>query len=188
MQNKIVELLKLERGCKKRAKALKIPISITRAMIKWLQSTKDVTNLPGRGRVSIVLMHGEEESLSGQSLSKDHSWRIAEISSILGSESLKKIWCSDKNSPRSSKNKLQQIQLSNWLTGTSIGTGFYGQMKHKKSFLAANPPDGFSTNRDKMYPMHTVKYTAGSLMWACFSDGCPGQLVQKHGIVDSINR
>ncbi len=36
-----------------------------------------------------------------------------------------------KNSPHSSKNKLQQIQLSD-TTGTSNGTGFYGQMKLKK--------------------------------------------------------
>ncbi len=35
-----------------------------------------------------------------------------------------------KNSPRSSKNKLQHIQLSD-TTGTSNGTGFYGQMKLK---------------------------------------------------------
>ncbi len=57
----------------------------------------------------------------------------------------------------------------------------------KKSFLAANPPDGFSTNKDKKYPMSTFKYTAGSLMlWACFSAGGPGRLVQIHGIMGSI--
>ncbi len=36
-----------------------------------------------------------------------------------------------KNSPSSSKNNLQHIQLSD-TTGTSNGTGFYGQMKLKK--------------------------------------------------------
>ncbi len=35
-----------------------------------------------------------------------------------------------KNYPHSSKNKLQHIQLSD-TTGTSNGTGFYGQMKLK---------------------------------------------------------
>ncbi len=39
----------------------------------------------------------------------------------------------------------------------------------------------------KKYPMSMVKYTAGSLMlWACFSAGGPGHLVQMHGIMDSI--
>ncbi len=38
---------------------------------------------------------------------------------------------SRKKSPCSSKNKLQQIQLSD-TTGTSNGTDFYGQMKLKK--------------------------------------------------------
>ncbi len=47
-----------------------------------------------------------------------------------------------------------------------------------------NPPDGFGANRDKKYPMPTVKYTAGSIMLlACFS---AGGLVQMHGIMDSI--
>ncbi len=91
-----------------------------------------------------------------------------------------------KNSPHSSKNKLQQIQLSD-TTGTSNGTGFYCQMKLKKKFLAANPPDEFSTNRDKKVPHVHGKYTAGSLMlWACFSAGGPEHLVQMHGIMDSI--
>jgi len=35
--------------------------------------------------------------------------------------------------------------------------------------LAANPPDGFSANRDKKHPMPPVKY--------CCAGG-PGQLVQ----------
>jgi len=57
----------------------------------------------------------------------------------------------------------------------------------KKSFLAANLPDGFGAHKDKKYPMPTVKYTAGSLMlWAYFSAGHPGHFVQIHGIMYSI--
>ncbi len=61
-------------------------------------------------------------------------------------------------------------------------------MKQKKNrFLIANPPERFSTNRDKMYPMPTVKYTAGCIMlWDCFSAGGPAHLIQIHGIMDFI--
>ncbi len=82
-----------------------------------------------------------------------------------------------KNSPSSSKNKLQHIQLSD-MTGTSNGTGFYGQMKLKNELLAANTQDGFGAHRDKKYPMCTMKYTAVFFMlWAYFSAGGPEHLV-----------
>ncbi len=41
-----------------------------------------------------------------------------------------------KNSPSSSKNKLQHIQLSD-TTGTSNGTGFYDQMKLKNELFSS---------------------------------------------------
>jgi len=41
---------KIERGCKKISKELKIPILTIRAITKKFQSTKDVKNQPGRGR------------------------------------------------------------------------------------------------------------------------------------------
>ncbi len=41
-----------------------------------------------------------------------------------------------KNYPHSSKNKLQHIQLSD-TTGTSNGTGFYGQMKQNKFIFSS---------------------------------------------------
>ncbi len=43
-----------------------------------------------------------------------------------------------ENCPHSSKNKLQQIQLSD-TTGTSNGTGFYCQMKLKKELFGSKP-------------------------------------------------
>ncbi len=83
-----------------------------------------------------------------------------------------------KNYLSSSRNKLQHIQLSD-TTGTSNGTGFYGQMKLKNVFFfTENTQDGFSEHRDKKYPMCTIKYTAVFLMtWAYISAGGPGHLV-----------
>jgi len=45
-----------------------------------------------------------------------------------------------------------RTNFSKFMTGTSNGTGFCGQMKqkiNKKSFLAANPPDGFGAHNKK---------------------------------------
>ncbi len=54
VQQKIAELHKLQSSCKIKAKALTIPISTIRAIIKNFQSTENVTNLPGRERGSIL--------------------------------------------------------------------------------------------------------------------------------------
>ncbi len=54
VQQKIIELHKLVKCLfKKRARAVKIPISTIREIIKHSQSTENVMKLPGRGRVSI---------------------------------------------------------------------------------------------------------------------------------------
>ncbi len=48
----------------------------------------------------------------------------------------------------------------------------------KMSFLTENTQDGFGENRDKKYPMCTMKYTAVFFMlWAYISAGGPGHLV-----------
>jgi len=54
VQQKIAEHHKIESGCKKIAKELKNPILTIRAIIKKFQTNKDVTNLPGKGHVSIL--------------------------------------------------------------------------------------------------------------------------------------
>ncbi len=82
-----------------------------------------------------------------------------------------------KNSPSSSKNNLQHIQLSD-MTVTSNGTGFYDQMKLKNELFSSKHSRWVWCNRDKKYPMCTIKYTAVFLMlWAYFSAGGPEHLV-----------
>ncbi len=79
-----------------------------------------------------------------------------------------------------------------------MGTGFYGQMKLKISFLAENTQDGFGEHRDKKYPMSTIKYTAVFLMlWAYISAGGPGHLfmdavkyqqIKNQQVTDSVRK
>ncbi len=100
-------------------------------------------NLPARGRVSkLVLIHGEKESLGGLKTPQGpqlencrerlsfgvrkplKNCQTAPTSPRVVREGFK------KNSPHSSKNNLQHIQLSD-TTGAPNGTGFYDQIKLK---------------------------------------------------------
>ncbi len=60
-----------------------------------------------------------------------------------------------KKYPSSSKNKFQHIQLSD-TTGTSNGTGFYGQMKLKNEL--------FSSKHSKMGLVNVMYWN----YWGCF--------------------
>src|SRR4029434_5051912 len=80
VRQKVVELHKSRNGHKKISKQLKIPISTIMEIIKKFKATGDVKNQPGRGRVYIDPTHREEDGSTGKRISKDHSWRIVEVS------------------------------------------------------------------------------------------------------------
>ncbi len=200
VQNKIVELHKIESSCKKRAKALKIPISTIRAIIKRFQSTKNVTNLPERGRVSISSQCTVRRRVS---VAKDSPRTTAgELQRLVESwgQKPKKIYTSNipyittccsggfqeklssliqKQTPANSVVRHDWNFKWHWLLlSDETEKRAFWQQTHQMSLVQTGI---------KKYPMTTVKYTAGSLMlWACFSAGGPGYLVQMHGIMDSI--
>ncbi len=128
-------------------------------------------------------MHGEKESLSGQRLSKDHSWRITENSWVSGSENLLKTVKQplhhhmlfgriSRTIILAHPKTISSIFSYQTLTGTSNGTGFFGQITQKNSFFSANTQDRFGEHMDKKYPMCTMKYTAIILMlWTYISAG-----------------
>ncbi len=70
VKNKIVEHHKIESGCKKRVKTLKISIPTIRVIIKRFQSTKNVKNLPERGRVSIVWVAKDSPTITAGELQR----------------------------------------------------------------------------------------------------------------------
>jgi len=138
--------------------------------------------------VYIALMDGEDESLSGQRLFKDHRWRIAEISWVMGSEKLKTKLSdklhphmlfgrvSRKNPPRSSKNKLQHIQ---WSDTTDLQKGLDPMVRwdEKRAFRQqSKPTDVCGANRDVSTPCPRFN-TLLDLMccgrsWTSCSDAC----------------
>ncbi len=136
-------------------------------------------------------MHGEEEILSGQRLSNDHCWRTADISWILGSESLRNIYI---------KQPLHHQMLFKWVsrkkllahpkTNSSI---FSCQTRLELQLALASmvrwnmirafwhQTHQIPANRDIKYPISTSKYTSGSLIfWAYFSG--PGSDTWHHGL------
>ncbi len=131
MQQNIFQLHKVASGCNK------IPITTIMAIIKKFQSTGCYIAAWKRTCVCIVLMHGKEESLSGQRLSKDHCFLGVRKPKIILKSSYITTSCLGGFQETTSaliKNKLQHIYLSD-TAGTSKRTSFYAQINLKKSFL-----------------------------------------------------
>src|SRR4029434_1685394 len=77
--------------------------------------------------------HREDDGLTGKRISKDHSWRIAEVSSVLGSESLQNYHQMPPTSPQvvwegcqqiNSAVNQQQTNICQMLLGLSMGSGY----------------------------------------------------------------
>lgn len=86
------------------------------------------------------------------------------------------VWEIFKKNPLLSSKTNSSIFM--YLTQLELQKGTGSMVRQKKNFMAANPQDWFGAHRNKKYPMCTIKYAAGSLMfWAYFSAGCPGHLI-----------
>jgi len=146
VQQKIVELHKIENGCKKIAKALKNPMHHqgNNSEVPVNQS-KDVTNLPGRGKVSIsslctvrmrVWVAKDPPRITAGELQRlVKCWGLKpKKNDQTAPASPQVVWEGFKKNPLlSSRNKLQHIQLSDMI-GTSKGTSF-GQMNLKNDIF-----------------------------------------------------
>ncbi len=160
---------------------MNILISTIRAIINRLQSSKDDTESAWkRTCVYIVLMRRVWVAKDSPRTTAGELQKIVESR---GQKTLKRncrttptsphvVWEGfKKNSPRSSKNKPQHIQLSD-TTGTSNGTGFYGQMK-------PNTQDGFVNTGIKSTHVYNEIFCCMFcfMLWAYISTGGPGYLV-----------
>ncbi len=164
MQQNIFQLHKVESGCNK------IPITTIMTIIKKFQSTGCFIAAWKRTCVCIVLMHGEEESLSGQRLSKDHCFLGVRKPKIILKSSYITTSCLGGFQEKTSaliKNKLQHIYLSD-TAGTSKRTSFYAQMNLKKAFW------------------YTIYNVHGLMLCAYFPTWGPGHLVQIDVIMDYV--
>ncbi len=158
------------------------PLEILISKISLMYIPIHIHNFEQRTCIYLIRMHGEEESLSGQRLSKDHSWRIVERGLVSGSENLVKqslhhhmlfgrvlrkiIFIYPK--------KISSIFSCQTRLGLQMGLASKVRWNQKIRFLATNTQDGFGEHRDKKYPKCKMKYTAVFFMlWAYISAGGP---------------
>ncbi len=179
MQNKIVKLHKIESGCKKISKALKIHISTIRAITKWFQSMLQICL-----EEDVCFYHHSHTQTLSHTLSHTHThshthcviWVAKDLQNYKDcfNFGVRKpniyiyiyIYIYISNSPYITtccSNEFQE-KNSSWLIQKQ--TPAFSVVRHdwifkwhwlvrwniKKSFLAASPPDEFGANSKKSSP------------------------------------
>ena len=185
-------------------KRLNIPLTTVRAIIKKLSNIWNSCKLARKRtrQVHVVPTHSEEDGEGGKEEPKDHSSRTADISCVLGSQSLKinhktpphleKALC--KNSMKKVLTREQPTNSSVWslpnVIGSMTGTGCYGQMRPKWNFLAMYTVGMFAVKRG-MHTRKSTSYLPSNMVvdhWcfgAVLTASGPGALVKINGIMNS---
>ena len=158
-----------------------MPITTVKAISQTFKKFKTIMNQPGKGHKAIL------SAATVGEISKDHSFRITEFGSILGSLCLQ---IHHKTSPPCQQtvwkkpllsfcHKQKQLVLARRLWKCNCG-------RTKQKLSSPRSRWAWCRNKVDYREKHLIpcfKYGGGSVMlWSCFSSKDPGSIILTHGI------